>query len=151
MIASPKVLNVLDHTDQPQLTTYLASNSYDFVDTVKGLDTADALLLLPDITLLTKTALEESYLFSFRNKVPLLGISKKHVRQGALFALEFDPRQVGRRLGLMAAGTLQGQRVDHNQAIPSTYFNLYINRETAEKMGITIPAEMLAIAKNVYP
>ena len=151
VIASPKVLNVLDHTDQPQLTAYQARNAFDFVDTVKGLDTADALLLLPDITLLTKTALEESYLFSFRNKVPLLGISKKHVRQGALFALEFDPRQVGLRLGLMAAGSLQGQRVDHNQAIPSTYFNLYINRETAEKMGITIPAEMLAIAKNVYP
>jgi hypothetical protein len=151
VIASPQVLEVLDRSDQPRLTTYLASNSYDFVDTVKGLDTADALLLLPDISLLTKTAIEESYLFSFRKKVPLLGISKMHVRQGALLALEFDPGSVGRHLGTMAAASLEGQSIDRNQARPSEHFNLYINRETAQKMGITIPAEMLAIAKNVYP
>ena len=152
VIASPEVLELLDKSNQPHLTAYRARNAYDFVDTIKGLDSsADALLLLPDISLLTKTAIEESYLFSFRKKIPLLGISKKHVRQGALFALEFDPRQVGRHLGQMAAAALHGQSIAHNQALPSQHFNLYINQETAKKMGITIPAEMIAHAKYVYP
>ncbi len=151
VIATPRVLEVLDRSNLPHLTTYLASNSYDFVDTVKGLDKADALLLLPDISLLTKTAIKESYLFSFRKKVPLLGISKKHVRQGALFALEFDPGSVGRRLGIMAAASLEGQAFDPKLALPSQHFNLYINRKTAKKMGIVIPAEMLETAKAVYP
>jgi putative ABC transport system substrate-binding protein len=151
VIATPEVLEVLDKSNQPHLTAYQARNAYDFVDTIKGLDAADALLLLPDISLLTKTAIEESYLFSFRKKVPLLGISKKYVRQGALFALEFDPRQVGRRLGRMAAASLLGKGIAHNQALPAQHFNLYINRETAKKMGIIIPAEMLAHAKSVYP
>jgi hypothetical protein len=151
VIATPQVLEVLDRSNQPHLTAYLARNPYDFVDTIKGLDTADALLLLPDISLLTKTAIEESYLFSFRKKVPLLGISKKHVRLGALLALEFDPGSVGRHLGTMAAASLEGQDFDPKQALPSQHFNLYINRKTAKKMGIVIPAEMLETAKAVYP
>jgi len=151
VIASPQVLELLDHDNQSQLQAYQARNVYDFVDTIKRLDKADALLLLPDKSLLNQTAIEESYLFSFREKIPLLGISRKHVRQGALLALEFDPFQVGRHLSRMAAASLQDRGIAQTRAIPSEHFNLYINSETAQAMGITIPAEMLAIAKNVYP
>ena len=151
VIGRPEVLKVLDHSSQGHLTTHLARNAFDFVAIIKGLEKADALLLLPDISLLTKTALEESYLFSFRKKVPLLGISKKHVRQGALFALEFDPEKVGRRLGMMAAASLDGKFFEQGQALPSQHFSLYINRETAKKMGIVIPAAMINIAAGVYP
>ncbi|MBW2467012.1 MAG: hypothetical protein JRF02_06895 [Deltaproteobacteria bacterium] len=151
VIGSPEVLEVLDHSNRNHLMTYRARNAFDFVSIVKKLKKPDALLLLPDISLLTKTALEESYLFSFRKKVPLLGISKKHVRQGALFALEFDPEKVGRRLGSMAAASLEGKVFAQGQALPSQNFSLYINRETAKKMGISIPEEMIKIAAGVFP
>jgi len=151
VIASPEVLEVLDHSNQDNLKTYRARSAFDFVSIVKGLDRPDALLLLPDVSLLTRTALEESYLFSFRKKVPLLGISKKHVRQGALFALEFDPEKVGRRLGSMAQAALKGNVFKQEQALPSENFSLYINRDTAKKMKIAIPDEMIKVAAGVYP
>ena len=151
VIATPKVLALLDSDSSPQITAYKVGNTFDFIDTVKGIKASDALLLLPDISLMTKTVVKESYLFSFRHRVPLLGISKKHVRQGALFALEFNPERVGRQLGIMAQASFAGQDVGHGQASPSQYFNLYVNRETARKMGVTIPPEMLKLADTVYP
>lgn len=151
VIGSPEILEVLNHSNRNLLKTYKARTAYDFVTIVKDIDKTDALLLLPDISLLTRTALEESYLFSFRKKVPLLGISKKHVRQGALFALEFNPEQVGRRLGLLAAASLKGKVFEQGKALPSQNFSLYINRETAKKMGIIIPEEMFKIAAGIFP
>ena len=151
VIGSPEVLEVLDHSNRSHLTTYQAKTAFDFISIVKDIDRADALLLLPDISLLTRTALEESYLFSFRKKVPLLGISKKHVRQGALFALEFDPKQLGRHLGTMIQAAQEGKVFEHSQAQPSESFSLYINRETAQKMKIAIPEEMIKVAAGVYP
>lgn len=150
VIASPRVLKALGNDTPPRITAYQANTVYDFVKTVKQLDSPDALLLLPDISLLTRTALEETFLFSFRNKVPLLGISKKHVRHGALFALEFDTRHIGKRLGKMAMESLQGN-LQQKKAVPSQQFNLYVNKGTAEKMGISIPDKMLKIAVAVYP
>lgn len=50
----------------------------------------DALWLVPDTTVLTPEFLEHLLLFSFGNRVPIIGLSDKHVRNGALFALSFD-------------------------------------------------------------
>lgn len=151
VIASPDVLEVLDNDDYPQVTVFEATNTYDFIETIKRLESFDALLLLPDISLITNKALEEIYLFSFRKKVPLLGISKKHVRQGALFALEFDPESSGRNLGLMAVNALRGNGVVQDQTLPPKHYNLYINLKTARKMNIDLPEEMLEKATSVYP
>jgi len=151
VIASPQVLSVLDNNAVPQLTVYKVTNTFDFVDNIKKLKGVDALLLLPDISLLTKKAFEEIYLFSFRQKVPLLGISKKNVRQGALLALEFDPESSGHSLGMMARDSLKRHEFVKNQALPPQHFNLYINRKTAKKMDIVIPEEMFKMANTVYP
>ena len=151
VIASPQVLSVLGNNPVPQVTVYKVSNTFDFVDNIRKLKGVDALLLLPDISLLTKKAFEEIYLFSFRQKVPLLGISKKNVRQGALLALEFDPESSGRSLGMMARDSLKRHGFVKNQALPPQHFNLYINRNTAKKMDIVIPDEMFEMATTVYP
>ncbi|MBI5556149.1 MAG: hypothetical protein HY885_00765 [Deltaproteobacteria bacterium] len=151
VIASPGVVRLLNDADPSQVTVYEVTNTYEFVETVKNLEKADAVLLLPDLSLLTNKALEEIYLFSFREKVPLLGISKKHVREGSLFALEFDPESSGRSLGMMAEAALKQQNSMRNQALPPRHFNLYINRNTADKMGIAVPEAMLKKATQVYP
>lgn len=151
VIANPQVLSVLDNNNVPQLSVYKVTNTFDFVNTIKNLEGIDALLLLPDISLLTKKAFEEIYLFSFRKKIPLLGISKKHVRQGALFALEFDPESSGYSLGLMARNSLKRHDFIKKQALPPKHFNLYINRKTAKKMDIAIPEEMFEMANAIYP
>ena len=153
VIASSRVLDVLDRVDNKLVSTFTANTPYDLVHIIKGLDKQHccSVLLLPDTSLLTTTALHEIYLFSFRHKLPILGISKKYVRQGTLFALEFDNESLGRRLGKMAAVSLKQHSFIQLKALPPQHFDLYINRETAKKMEVPIPDQMLKTAKSVYP
>ncbi|OGR04798.1 MAG: hypothetical protein A2511_12865 [Deltaproteobacteria bacterium RIFOXYD12_FULL_50_9] len=151
VISSPQTMEILGGIGFSQVASHQVTNSFDFINTVKQLNSGDALLLLPDLGLLTATAVEETYLFSFRAKIPILGLSEKHVRQGALFALVFDPVSVGRMLGERAAQSLAGADIGQIPPAPSTHFDLYVNRETARKMGITIPDAMFKMAKAVFP
>ena len=86
VVGSPDLVRSLEGPADLRLLTYKVRNSFELVETVKQLDSVDAILLLPDVTLLTSAALEEIYLYSFRRGIPILGISEKDVRQGALFA-----------------------------------------------------------------
>ncbi len=120
------------------------------VDTINHIEESHALLLLPDISLLTSSVMDNIYLFSYRKSIPLLGISEGNVRQGSLFALVFDPAGVGRQIGEMARGVLGNADMEEMQPEPPKEFNLFINRNTARKMGIAIPDEMIKKAKRIY-
>lgn len=150
-VGSRDLLNAVGAAAFPQVSAHVADNSFDLVKSVRELEGTDALLLLPEATALTPTAMEEIYLYSFRRKVPLLGVSEKHVRQGALLALVFDPVSVGRQLGEIAAEAQSGADVGRIPASPARKFDLFINTDTARAMGVAIPAEMLRKAKRVYP
>ena len=150
VVSSQDLLRILA-ADQSQVSVFRVNTSFEMVNTVMQLNDADALLLLPDVSLLTATAIEEIYLFSFRRKIPILGFSDRHVKQGALLALMFDPESVGYQLGGIALEAIHGKDVGTITPSPSRRFDLYINRDTADKMGITIPDELLERAKRVYP
>lgn len=150
VVSSQSLLKTLS-ADQSQISAFRVNSSFELVNTIKKLDGTDALLLLPDVSLLTATAIEEIYLYSFRKKIPILGISDKHVKQGALLALVFDPESVGKQLGGIALEAGKGVDIGKINPSPSRLFDLYINTETARKMGIEIPEEMLDRAKKVYP
>jgi hypothetical protein len=149
-VSGQNVLRILA-SDQPHVSVFPVSNSFELVKTIRQLDQTDALLLLPDISLLTATAVDEIYLFSFRKKIPILGISERHVKQGALFALVFDPVHVGRQLGELAIKSLSGEDIGKISPAPSRRYDLYVNSDTADKMGIALPGEMIKTAKKVYP
>jgi len=151
VIGSHDLMKILDGTANPQVLAYSVRSSFEFVSAVKRVDSDGAILLLPDVGLLTSTTIEEVYLVSFRKNIPILGISEKHVKQGALFALAFNPVSVGRQLGEKASKALNGMDVGQIPPSPSREFELYINTDTARKMGIHIPAELLRKAKRIYP
>lgn len=151
VVGSADLIRALEGTGDSQVTLHRVKNSFEMVETVKQLDSADAILLLPDVALLTTSALEEIYLFSYRKKIPILGISERNVRQGALFALVFDPVSVGRHIGEDAANALKGLDVGRIPPSPPPKFELYLNTATAEKMGLSISAELLRKAKKAYP
>ena len=90
------------------------------------------------------------YLVSFRNNIPLLGISEANVKQGALFALVFDQKAMSRQLGEKVQTILNGYQAKDIPASPPEKYNLYINSTTARKMGIEIPDEMLRQSKKIY-
>lgn len=151
VVGSRDQLNILARGDIARLTAYSVRNPFDFVTTLKQLSGADAILLLPDVSVLTVAALEEAYLLSFRKRIPLLGVSEKNVRDGALFALVVDPVYVGRLIGEYATRALHGGNVGQIPPSPPRKFELFVNLDTARKMGIRLPEDLVRSAKRAYP
>jgi len=143
-------MKTLFHGDKAQATAYEVDSPSGLVDTVNRLVNTRALLLLPDANLLTAPVMSSVYLFSFRNNIPLLGISEANVKQGSLFALVFDPKVVSHQIGEMVQTLLNGVDTTEIHASPPRAYHLYINSNTAEKMGVAIPDEMLKKAKKIY-
>ncbi len=150
VIGSPALMKTLEGTEDSHVELYKVRSSFELLETVKRLNAADAILLLPDVSLLTASVMEEIYLFSFRRGIPLLGISEKNVRQGALLALVFDPVNVGRRIGENASNAIKGMDVGKIPPSPPQKFELYLNAETAKKMGISLSSDLLKKATKVY-
>ena len=151
VVASRALLKILADDVSAPASSHSVRNTVEFVSTVKQLDNADAILLLPDSGVMTTTAMEEAYLFSFRRRIPLLGISERHVREGALLALVVDMVNVGKVIGEHATKALRSGSVGQPPASPPRKFQLYLNMDTARKMRISIPNEVVRMAKKAYP
>ena len=151
VVGSRDQLDILVRYDSAHLTSYSVRNAFEFVSTIKQLNGAGAILLLPDVSVLTATAMEEAYLLSFRKNIPLLGISEKSVKDGALLALVVDSVNVGRVIGEYAAKALRGADVGQLPPSPPRKFDLFVNLDTARKMGIRISDDVLRSAKRTYP
>jgi ABC-type uncharacterized transport system substrate-binding protein len=153
IILEPETRNVLlQEASATSVTLYSANNSYEFIKGIKNLyGNIDALLLLPEKTLLTSTAMEELYRHSFTGKVPVIGVSEKHVKMGSLFALVFDESGMGKQIGEVAQKALSSGSASGIAPAPPRRFNLYLNSETARAMKISIPAEFIKKARVIYP
>ncbi len=150
VVGSRNLMNTLDGRTYAQVAAYNVGSSSELVNTVNSLDESHALLLLPDVALLTSTVMENVYLFSFRKNIPLLGISEGNVRMGSLFALVFDSSSIGREIGEKVMEARNGVDMEELPPAPPKEFNLFINANTARKMGIVIPDEMIRKAKRIY-
>ncbi|MFA7405661.1 MAG: ABC transporter substrate binding protein [Pelobacteraceae bacterium] len=150
VVGSQSMIKSLSGGESGQIAAYKVGSSSELVSTINRLVDARSLLLLPDVNLLTAPVMSNVYLFSFRKNIPLLGISEANVKQGSLFALVFDPKAVSRQIGEKVKIILNGTDAGEIPASSPGKYNLYINSSTAQKMGITLPDEMLKKAKRVY-
>jgi hypothetical protein len=150
IVGSREKLRVLDGSGLSQVAAYQVSTSSELISMVNRLDEFQALVLLPDASLLTATAMDQVYLYSYRKNIPLLGISEGNVKLGALYALVFDPAKMGDQIGRMAEAVMNGTSAGALAQEPPRAYNLYINLTTARKMGITVPDEMVRRARRVY-
>lgn len=150
VVGSREQVNVLARGDS-RTPAYSVRNTVDFLNTLKHLDSVRAILLLPDVSVLTSTAMEQAYLLSFRRKIPLLGYSEKSVKDGALFALVVNPADVGAVIGEYATRAIKGANIGQLPPMPPRKFELFVNLDTARKMGIRLPEELVRTAKRAYP
>lgn len=94
---------------------------------------ADALLAVADTTVYTRETAKTLLLFSFRHKLPLIGLSENWVQAGALFALDWDYREVGMFCGRLALQRLAGG----NAAAPvPPRLHIFVNQRTARLLGL---------------
>jgi len=110
----------------------------------------DALWSFPDTTVYSREAAQFILLFSFRNRLPLMGFSRGYVRAGALFALYADYRDLGRQLAGVAHEIIGGRSPrDIPMAAPRRHA-LAINLRVAEALGTSVPAGVRAQAEELF-
>ena len=150
VIGNRDQLNVLASDVPQQVNLKGVSNNSELVNALQQSNGTDAILILPDDILLTDEIMKKAYLLSFRNGIPLLGFSEKQVKKGALLALMADTIYVGKQIGYCAKKVLRGSPIGQLSPSPPVHFEIFLNTETAQKMKIKIPNELLHKAKRVY-
>ena len=89
---------------------------------------ADVLLAVPDTTVYKRETVKALLLFSFRHKLPLIGLSESWVHAGALYALDWDYRELGAFCGRLALEELAGARTP--APLPPR-LHIYVNQRSA--------------------
>jgi putative ABC transport system substrate-binding protein len=110
----------------------------------------EILLAIPDkIAMSSKTA-KAVLLASFRNKVPLIGLSDNWVKSGALYALSWSYPALGRQCAIQAEKLFAGvpiQKISPEYPEPVAYS---INAKTASHMHVSIADNLLKNAKKTF-
>jgi putative tryptophan/tyrosine transport system substrate-binding protein len=110
----------------------------------------DALWILPDETTLAQAVVQQMLLFSYRNKIPLLGLSERHAQMGALLSLSFaSSEDIGRQAGELASSILGGKTAADVPYTTARRLSLTVNLKAAQKLGVEIPKVVLGRATTV--
>lgn len=101
-------------------------------------DRIDGFWMLPDVTVFSSEGLEYLFLFSMKNKVPILTFSEIHLESGALISVGMEPFDMGAQAGEMAQEILKGKSVSDMPPADARKALVSINMKIAGKLGITI-------------
>ena len=90
-------------------------------------------------------------LFSLKSQLPLVGPSPPWVRAGALFALDRDYVDVGLQCAELAGQVLDGAPAGSVGPVPPRRVRLSLNKGTADRLKIELPAKTVRDAAEVFP
>ena len=110
---------------------------------------ADVLWGVPDNTVFTPQTAKAILLFSFRNRIPLAGLSEAWAKAGALYSLDPDYKDLGAQCGEIALQVLRGKDA---RSIPVGFprkLRLSLNLKTAKQMMIEVPQDAVRSASSV--
>jgi len=111
---------------------------------------ADSLLGIADKTVYSSKTAKAILLYSFRNRIPFVGLSKAWVKAGALYALDWDYSDLGSQCAAIALRLLDGEKAETIQAqLPDKQIYLF-NLKTAKQMKLEISKDLIAGAFKVY-
>lgn len=124
--------------------------SRDLPDALDSLESRVGVLMgVTDPEVLNPMTAKPILLFSFRNRIPLVGLSEQWVKAGALYALGRDYVDIGRQCAEMASRILAGTPVSDIPPQPPRKVAYSINVKTARHMKIDIPERLLLGAQRV--
>ena len=125
------------------------SNSSEVSLAVSSLiDSVDAIYVPTDNIIVSAmpTVLQTAY----NNNIPVFSSENNSVEQGAIATLGIDYYQLGRQTGSMAAKILNGADPSDIAVESSDELKLYINKSSAEKIGLKIPENLLESADTIF-
>ncbi len=98
---------------------------------------SDVLLVMPDAAVYRPDTIRNILLETYRQRIPVIGISPQYVRAGALCAVYSTPGQVARQAALAIANF-----ADTGHLPPSGFvqdFEVAVNTRVAHSLGLAIP------------
>ncbi len=121
---------------------------YEALDTLLG--NVDGLWSLSDPTVFSRTNTRMILTRTLKERVPFMGFSSTIVASGALFALDFDYKDIGRQVGELSERVLRGESPSQLPVTRPGVIWLYYNENTARQVSIDIPEEIKIVAKKVF-
>jgi len=110
----------------------------------------DGIWSVADPNLFSPQATKFILLRTIRRGIPFMGFSRNVVESGALFALDFDYKAVGRQAGEIINRILDGTAPRKIPVSSPDIIWLHYNEKTAQHINVVIPDELVAVAKEVY-
>jgi len=114
------------------------------------LSSTDALLLVPDSTVLTNESIGFILETSLARRVPVIGFSPEFTRLGALLSLSVAYGEVGRETGVLAKRIMDGDRKLPAKPIPIERLKITVNLKTARFLGVEFPKEVNHLIDETY-
>lgn len=111
---------------------------------------ADVLWGISDSIVLNPGTVRKMLLFSFRNKVPFIGLSKAWGKAGALYALDRDYADIGRQCAEMAHEAVEENAKHTLSPQPPRQIRYYLNLKTAQHFKIDLSASLIQGAEESY-
>ncbi len=108
---------------------------------------ADAIYLTTDNTVIS--AAEAVISVGERAKIPVFAADTATVERGAVAALGFNYYNHGRQTGAMVARVLEGAGTADMPVETMEELDLYVNPAAAERMGVTLPEDLIQEAVKV--
>jgi putative ABC transport system substrate-binding protein len=105
---------------------------------------------IADHTVFVPETAKHLLVYSFRNRVPLTGLSESWVKAGALYSLERDYFDVGVQCGGLAGKILAGASPGSLHPVSPRKVIYMLNLRTAHHMKLDLPPNTIAGASRVY-
>lgn len=140
-------------SDNISLSAIAASSSEDLADLQQNLPSQlDAIWAIDGSVAFSPTTVRELLLFSFRNRIPLIGLSAQWVKAGALYALDWDYIDLGEQAAELALKILQKTTPGDDKLAPLEPRKVrpIYNTKTAEHMKLTEPNRWLPEMAEVF-
>ncbi len=111
---------------------------------------ADGIWGIADPNLFDPRSTRYILLNTLRKGIPFMGFSRHVVESGALFALDFDYKAIGFQAGEAVNRIISGEKPRDIPITTADVIWFHYNEKTAAHIDITIPEELVAVAKEVY-
>jgi putative tryptophan/tyrosine transport system substrate-binding protein len=126
-----------------------ASKSSDVLAAAQSLvGKVDAIYVPNDNTFVS--ALESVIKVGIDNRIPVYAGDTDSVKRGAIATVGFDYIDVGKQAGQLVLKVLAGAKPSDIPVEGVAKGDLYVNPTSASKMGVEIPKDLIAKAKQVY-
>jgi putative ABC transport system substrate-binding protein len=111
---------------------------------------ADVLLAIPDQTVYSGKTAKEVLLFSYRNRIPFVGLSASWVKAGALYALGVDYRDLGRQAAELANNILAGKSPGKTPFSHPEKIIYTLNTRTMDHLRLELTNDLIKGSAKVF-